>query len=103
MGVLFRRLFSLLLHLTGQGQTGRRIVLVLSRKTGESIIAGLEGMRITVLEISGSRVKIGFEVDGEVPIFRAEVWERIHGNDGPPAYMRRPLEVPSGRTFAKSR
>ena len=64
-------------------------MLVLSRKNGESIVvggaAGFEGMlKITVLEISGGKVKLGFEADADVPIHRFEVWERI-GDAGQPA------------------
>ena len=57
-------------------------MLVLSRKKQESIIIGqassLEQMvRVTVLELSGCRVALGFECSDEVPIHRDEVWERI--------------------------
>ena len=34
-------------------------------------------LKVTVLGIEGSRVKLGFEVDPDVPVHRAEVWERI--------------------------
>jgi carbon storage regulator CsrA len=34
-------------------------------------------MKITVLDIQGAKVRLGFEVDPAVPVHRAEVWERI--------------------------
>ena len=34
-------------------------------------------LRVKVLEIRGASVKLGFEVDADVPVHRAEVWERI--------------------------
>jgi len=60
-------------------------MLVLSRKHRESVvIGGADGfhrlLKVTVLGINGAKVKLGFEVDAEVPVHRAEVWERINGN-----------------------
>jgi carbon storage regulator CsrA len=57
-------------------------MLVLSRKTQESVvIVGADGlhqmMKVTVLSIQGHNVRLGFEVDADVPVHRAEVWERI--------------------------
>ena len=64
-------------------------MLVLSRKNRESVVVGgsigFEGLlKVTVLEISGGKVKLGFEAAADVPIHRFEVWERI-GAGGPPA------------------
>ena len=60
-------------------------MLVLSRKNQESVVVGgADGfhrlLRVKVLEISRGRVRLGFEVDSEIPVHRSEVWERIHGN-----------------------
>ena len=57
-------------------------MLVLSRKSQESVvIGGADGlhrlMKVTVLDIQGRNVRLGFEVDADVPVHRAEVWERI--------------------------
>jgi carbon storage regulator CsrA len=45
------------------------------------VVGGVDGfqrlLRVKVLEIRGANVKLGFEVDADVPIHRAEVWERI--------------------------
>ena len=61
-------------------------MLVLSRKRRESVVVGGSDafhrlLKVTVLEINGSNVKLGFEVDADVPVHRLEVWERINGND----------------------
>ena len=57
-------------------------MLVLSRKTQEAVVVGESDgfhrlLRVKVLEIRGANVKLGFEVDPDVPVHRAEVWERI--------------------------
>jgi carbon storage regulator len=57
-------------------------MLVLSRKSQESVVIGeADGlhriMKVTVLGIQGRNVRLGFEVDTDVPVHRAEVWERI--------------------------
>jgi carbon storage regulator CsrA len=66
-------------HLEYGGST----MLVLSRKTQESVIVGGSEafdriLKVTVLEVCGGKVRLGFEVDGDIPVHRAEVWERIH-------------------------
>ena len=60
-------------------------MLVLSRKSQEAVvIGGPDGLnrllKVTVLGINGSNVKLGFEADADVPVHRSEVWERINGN-----------------------
>lgn len=57
-------------------------MLVLSRKSLESVVVGgAEGfprlLKVTVLGIFGTKVKLGFEVDPDIPVHRSEVWERI--------------------------
>jgi carbon storage regulator len=57
-------------------------MLVLSRKSQESVvIGGADGahrlMKVTVLDIQGRNVRLGFEVDADVPVHRSEVWDRI--------------------------
>ena len=63
-------------------------MLVLSRKSQEAVVVGgsvgFERMLIvTVLEIDGGKVKLGFDIDKEVPVHRREVWERIRTGGGP--------------------
>ena len=60
-------------------------MLVLSRKAQESVVVGGDDglhrlLKVTVLGIQGTNVKLGFEVDSSVPVHRSEVWERINGN-----------------------
>ncbi len=51
-------------------------MLVLSRKVGESVI--IQGnIKITVLEISGNQIKLGFEAPNDVLIFRQEIYEKV--------------------------
>ena len=49
-------------------------MLVLSRKVGEVVVIG-GGIEITVLEVSGSRVKLGFRAPQDVEILRREIAE----------------------------
>ncbi len=58
-------------------------MLVLSRKSLESVVVGGANgfphqLKVTVLGIHGAKVKLGFEIDPEVPVHRSEVWERIN-------------------------
>ena len=75
-------------------------MLVLSRKNQESVVVGgADGshrlLRVKVLEIRGTSVKLGFEVDPDVPVHRSEVWERIRGNgNGRPASLAEGLAAP---------
>jgi carbon storage regulator len=48
-------------------------VLVITRRPGERICLG-EDITITVLEVSGSTVRIGIDAPSEVPIYRHEIW-----------------------------
>jgi carbon storage regulator CsrA len=64
-------------------------MLVLSRKAKQAVmVGGSDGfervLKVVVLEIRGSMVKLGFEVDSGVPVHRLEVWERIRAGTGPP-------------------
>lgn len=80
-------------------------MLVLSRRHRESVvIGGADGfpcvLKVTVLEIHGGKVKLGFDVDATVPVHRAEVWDRVHARDqagsAPPPTQRAPPPVSSG-------
>ena len=57
-------------------------MLVLSRKPKESVVVGGADrferlLKVTVLEITGASVRLGFEADDDVPVHRAEVWEKV--------------------------
>ena len=47
-------------------------MLALTRKSGEKVLIG-EDIIVTVIAISGNRVKIGVEAPSEVPIHREEL------------------------------
>jgi carbon storage regulator CsrA len=71
-------------------------MLVLSRKRLESVVVGgtvgfERLLKVTVLELKGSSVRLGFEVDSSVTVHRWEVWERIHAAGKPDS----PLEDPA--------
>jgi carbon storage regulator len=51
-------------------------MLILTRKTGETIVIN-ENIRVTVLVVKGSQVRIGIEAPEDVPVHRHEVQERI--------------------------
>jgi carbon storage regulator CsrA len=70
-------------------------MLVLSRKIKESVVVGgsdrFERMlKVTVLEIKGGKVRLGFEADADVPVHRSEVWEQIVAADLPACRTARP-------------
>lgn len=60
-------------------------MLVLSRKLGEGIVIGRE-IEVTVLEVRGDRVRLGFNAPREVTIHRGEVQERIEAGDAQPCH-----------------
>ncbi len=57
-------------------------MLVLSRKPHESVVVGDSGSlhgiaRVTVIQVRGNRVWLGFDADPSVQIHRHEVHDRI--------------------------
>jgi carbon storage regulator len=55
-------------------------MLVISRKPGERIRVG-EDVVVTVLEVSGSTVRLGIEAPGDVRILRQEVLDAIEAEN----------------------
>lgn len=51
-------------------------MLVLGRKIQESIMIG-DNVRITVVSISGDKVRIGIEAPQEITVHRQEVYDAI--------------------------
>ena len=51
-------------------------MLVLSRNKGEKIVIG-NNIVVTVVDIRGDRVRLGFTGPNEVPIHREEVFQRL--------------------------
>jgi carbon storage regulator CsrA len=57
-------------------------MLVLSRKSNESVVIGAAGdmqelVRVTVLDVRRGIVKLGFVADDDVAVYREEVWKRV--------------------------
>lgn len=52
-------------------------MLVLSRKTNESIVFGNSEISIKVIEVKGNQVKIGINAPQEVAIYREELYLAI--------------------------
>jgi carbon storage regulator CsrA len=64
-------------------------MLVLTRKSQEVVVVGAPDtpqplLTITVLEIVGGTVRLGFQADASVPVHRWEVWQRIQAASVPP-------------------
>jgi carbon storage regulator len=57
-------------------QGGKFSVLVLTRKSNQSIMIGDE-IEISVLAIMGEKVRIGIEAPRSVPVYRREVYVEI--------------------------
>jgi carbon storage regulator len=73
-------------------------MLILSRKTQESVVVGghdpLERLlKVTVLEISAGNVRLGFEAKDDVPVHRWEVWQRICAGAQPPPSTEDPAAL----------
>ncbi len=51
-------------------------MLVLTRRINQSIMIG-DDVEVTVLAVSGEKVRIGIDAPQDVPVFRQEVYERI--------------------------
>lgn len=51
-------------------------MLILTRRTGETIMVGDE-VTVTVLGIKGGQVRIGINAPGDVAVHREEIYERI--------------------------
>jgi len=54
-------------------------MLVITRQPGDSLLIG-EDIKITVLEVSGDRIKIGIEAPRSVPVMRTEVLDTLRSN-----------------------
>lgn len=51
-------------------------MLVLSRKSGESIVVPGCDLKITVVKVVGQRVRLTIEAPSEIAVHREEVWLR---------------------------
>ncbi|MBN9565018.1 MAG: carbon storage regulator CsrA [Alphaproteobacteria bacterium] len=51
-------------------------MLYLTRKVGETVVIN-KNIRITVVEMRGKNIKLGFEFPPEVSVLRQELYEKI--------------------------
>ena len=51
-------------------------MLVITRRSGERICLG-DQITVTVLEVSGSSVRLGIDAPSDVPVYRHEIWVAI--------------------------
>ena len=51
-------------------------MLVLSRKSGESVSIG-RGIEVTVVAVCGNQVRLGFTAPRNIPIERTEITNRV--------------------------
>ena len=56
-------------------------MLVLTRRTKQSIMIG-DDVELSILSVSGEKVRLGIEAPADVPVFRKEVYLRIEGERG---------------------
>lgn len=55
-------------------------MLILSRRTDESIVIGDE-VTITILSVKGKQVRIGINAPPHVSVHREEIYQRIQNGD----------------------
>ena len=63
-------------------------MLILSRKNSEAVVVGNtrgdeQLLKVTVLQIQGGTVRLGFEAADDFHVHRWEVWERICAGEIP--------------------
>jgi carbon storage regulator len=51
-------------------------MLVLTRKKNESIVIG-DGIKVTVIDIRGEKIRLGIEAPSTIPVHRQEVYDAI--------------------------
>ncbi len=66
----------MVLRFSKPGAGRRRPVLVLTRKSNQSIMIGDE-IEVSVLSIMGEKVRIGIQAPRDIPVFRKEVYLEI--------------------------
>jgi carbon storage regulator len=74
-------------------------MLVLSRKVGEEIVVSNGAITISVLGVSGRKVRLGVSAPSEVPVHRNEIHHRISAATTPTADPKEAPQRPP-RQFA---
>jgi len=57
-------------------------MLVLTRKTNQSIMIG-DDVEVSILSVSGEKVRIGIDAPRDIAVFRKEVYEAIDKGAAP--------------------
>jgi carbon storage regulator len=57
-------------------------MLVLTRRSGESIVIG-DDVEVTILGIDGQKVRVGVQAPSSVPVHRREIYLEIHMGEAP--------------------
>jgi carbon storage regulator len=60
-------------------------MLILTRRLGETVMIGND-ITVTILEIKGNQVRVGFNAPRTVAVHRAEIYERIKRDQGPASH-----------------
>lgn len=55
-------------------------MLVLSRKVGQRVFVG-DDIQVTVVDIRGDKVRLGFAAPSDVPVHREEIYRRTREDD----------------------
>jgi carbon storage regulator len=71
-------------------------MLVLTRKSNESIMIGDE-IELTILSVSGDKVRVGIQAPRDIPVFRKEVWLEIQQEDAAAGTSSRPRSTTRSR------
>ena len=67
-------------------------MLVLTRRLGEAITIS-DNIKLIIVDLDGTQVKIGIDAPRDVEIFREELYEKIKGKQFP-IKIKRELKVP---------
>ncbi len=51
-------------------------MLMLARKVGEAIMIG-DDVRVVIVSIEGSHIKVGVDAPRDIPVHREEVYKRV--------------------------
>jgi carbon storage regulator len=74
-------------------------MLVLTRRSNQSIMIG-DDVEVTVLGVSGEKVRLGITAPDEVAVFREEVYLRIASEEGSPGSNSGPEREDAPETVA---
>jgi carbon storage regulator len=77
-------------------------MLVITRKSGERICLG-DDITITVMEISGSTVRLGIEAPRSLPVYRSEIYAAVKEENRAAAQAsKKPLPAPNTKSSSSS-